>query len=365
MSSKIKNHFVKHFFDSDTPRPPFSPTDLSIIECGVENSAAWNSFVKKTGGTYCHLFGWKQVFEHAYGLQTHYLAFLSAGVWIGILPVAVMPCLFGCAAKAVSLPYCNYGGLLVAADSDAASIKSEAIRYLAARRIDKVEMCDIAPTLVDANEVTLVLDLPDNEDILWKQIGDKARNQVRKAQKIGLTLRWGRDQSDALYAIYAKNMARLGTPVHSPRFIREILGNLGECVDVLTVRYDGQEIGAMLVIKHGDTWTDPMASCLTEFNKFNPNMLMYWEALRAACDAGAKSFDFGRSFKDSGTFRFKKQWGASEVALQYNSFYRGVLQPASTNFYRGQSASKLARIWRRLPTFIKMSFGPVVRRWLP
>jgi len=277
-----------------------------------------------------------------------------------------MPKIPGGAVKAVSLPYCNYGGLLVAHGVDAAPIKVAAINYLTGLGIDMVELRDIAPGMVDASEVTMILSLPKSAELLWKQIGDKARNQVRKAQKTGLLLRWGRDQSDDLYAIYAKNMGRLGTPVHSPRFIKEILSSLGEQVYVLTVLHGGRAIGAILVIKHGDTWTDPMASCLVEFNKFNPNMLMYWEALRAACDAGAKAFDFGRSHKDSGTYRFKKQWGAGEVALDYHSYVGGILlQSVSTNFYRGQSASKLASLWQWLPTFVQMRLGPVVRRWLP
>lgn len=268
--------------------------------------------------------------------------------------------------KAVSLPYCNYGGLLVAESVDADILKSEAIKYLTSVGIDKVELRDIAPGLEESVEVTMVLTLPESSELLWKQIGDKARNQVRKALKSGLTLTWGREQCDDLYAIYANNMARLGTPVHSPEFVREILSNFPETADVLTVRLDDMAIGAMLVIKHGDTWSDPMASCLSEFNKLNPNMLMYWEALRAASNAGAKSFDFGRSRKNSGTFRFKKQWGACEIALNYHSYKNGaLLASASTQFYRGQSASRLASVWQKLPGFIQMRLGPVVRRWLP
>ena len=340
--------------------------DFSIIECGVDNSTAWDSFVKNASGTYCHLFGWKRVIERTYGLQTRYLVFRSAVACLGVLPLAIMPRLPGGAVKAVSLPYCNYGGLLVAHGVDAAPIKTAAINYLTSLGIVKVELRDIAPSMVEAAEVTMILALPESAELLWKQLGDKARNQVRKAQKTGLTLRWGRDQGDDLYAIYAKNMGRLGTPVHSPKFIKEILSSLGEIADVLTVRHENRAIGAMLVIKHGDTWADPIASCLAEFNKFNPNMLMYWEALRAACDAGVMSFDFGRSHKDSGTYRFKKQWGASEVALNYHSYVGGRLLPSvSTNFYRGQSASKLASIWQKLPTFVQMRLGPVVRRWLP
>lgn len=347
------------------PNTPTAP-DFSIIECGDESLAGWGVFVDKVSGTYCHLFGWKQVFERAYGLKTYYLAFLSADTWVAVLPVTVMPRLPGSEVKAVSLPYCNYGGLLTAPGVDADSLKAAAIKYLNNLGVGKIEFRELAPSLPDAGEVTMVLALPESSELLWKQVGDKVRNQVRKAQRAGLTLRWGADQGGDLYAIYAKNMGRLGTPVHSPKFVKEILANLEGHADVLTVRHEDQPIGAMLVLKHGETWSDPIASCLTEFNSLNPNMLLYWEALRAACDAGAKSFDFGRSHKDSGTYRFKKQWGAKEIALNYHSYRNGVLLSlASTSFYRGQSASNLASIWRRLPAFIQGQLGPVVRRWLP
>lgn len=345
---------------------PSALSDFSTVECGAESSAAWNAFVEKASGTYCHLFGWKQVFERTYGLQTHYLAFRSADAWLGILPLAVMPRLPGGTVKGISLPYCNYGGLLAVPGVDAETLKAAAIKYLTGMGVDKIEFRDIAPGMDNVSEVTMILALPESSESLWKRIGDKVRNQIRKAQRSGLTLRWGRDQGDALYAIYAKNMGRLGTPVHSKKFVKEILDSFGERADVLTVRHEERPIGAMLVIKHSDTWADPMASCLTEFNALNPNMLMYWEALRAACDAGEKSFDFGRSHKDSGTYRFKKQWGATEVTLNYQSYKNGVLlSSASNNFYRGQSASRLASIWRKLPAFVQGQLGPVVRSWLP
>lgn len=339
---------------------------FSIVECATPEADQWDALVARASGTYCHLFGWKRVFERTYGLQTHYLAFRSADEWLGVLPVAVMPRLPGGVVKAVSLPYCNYGGLLTVPGVDAEALKAAAIKYLGDKGIDKIEFRDIAPGMAGAGEVTMILAFPATSELLWKQAGDKVRNQVRKAQKSGLTLRWGADQSDDLYAIYAKNMGRLGTPVHSPGFVKEILSNLGERADVLTVRYEDRPIGAMLVIKHADTWGDPIASCLTEFNSFNPNMLLYWEALKSALDGGAKYFDFGRSHKESGTYRFKKQWGANEVALNYHSYKNGALLPsASTDFYRGQSASRLAGIWRRLPAAVQGRLGPVVRRWLP
>jgi FemAB-related protein (PEP-CTERM system-associated) len=339
---------------------------FSIVECSTCDADIWDALATTVSGTYCHLFGWKQVFERAYGLQTHYLSFRSADAWLGVLPVAVMPRLPGGVVKAVSLPYCNYGGLLTAPGVDAEALKAAAIKYLGDIGVDKIEFRDLAPGMADAGEVTMVLTFPATSELLWKQLNDNVRRNIRKAEKAGLTLRWGRDQVDELYSIFADNMGRLGTPVHSPKFIQEIVANLSDWCNVLTVRYEDRAIGAMLIFYFGDTWSDPLVSCLDEYNKFSPNMLIHWEAVKSAFDAKAKLFDFGRSHKESGTYRFKKQWGANEVALNYHSYKNGALLPsASTDFYRSKSASRLADIWRRLPAAVQGRLGPVVRRWLP
>src|SRR5207245_9031035 len=45
--------------------------------------------------------------------------------------------------------------------------------------------------------------------------------------------------------------------------------------------------------------------------------LLYWETLKAACADGVGRFDFGRSSRNSGTYRFKVQWGAREEPLYW------------------------------------------------
>jgi lipid II:glycine glycyltransferase (peptidoglycan interpeptide bridge formation enzyme) len=154
--------------------------------------------------------------------------------------------------------------------------------------------------------------------------------------------------------------------VHSPRFIDEILRSFGGRTDILTVKYQGRPIAAMMLIKFHDAWIDPLAASLAEFKAKNANMLLYWEALRAACEAGAKEFDFGRSYRGSGTYNFKKQWGAKEAGLIYYTYHDGrVVQAAATNFYRSKAASTLAKIWQVLPEPAQRRLGPTIRRWLP
>jgi len=68
-------------------------------------------------------------------------------------------------------------------------------------------------------------------------------------------------------------------------------------------------------------------------------------------------FDFGRSTRDSGTYRFKAQWGAKEVPLYWCYILRPGdkipdLRPESPK-YRLATA-----LWRRLPVGIARLIGP-------
>ena len=76
----------------------------------------------------------------------------------------------------------------------------------------------------------------------------------------------------------------------------------------------------MLVLKHGKIYYDFLASSLRQYNRLCPNNLLYWFAIKKACERGYEIFDMGRSTIDSGTYNFKKQWGAYPVSLNYQYF---------------------------------------------
>jgi FemAB-related protein (PEP-CTERM system-associated) len=277
-----------------------------------------------------------------------------------------MPTLPGQPRHAVSLPYCPYGDVLAPSTEDGSALRAQCVEYVLGLGIRRVEVRALDPNPGEADEVTLRLDLPDSVERLWQHVGPKVRNQVRKAEKLELKARWGRDQVDLLYDLYASNMGRLGTPVHSRRFFREIVSQFGSDCDILSVGTTTRIMGAMLVIKHAGCWSDPFAATNVAFNDRNPGMFMYWEALRAACESAARMFDFGRSHRDSGTYRFKRQWGAITYPLHYSSFIDG--QPFSrsmVDLYRGSTAGLASRAWRRLPPLVQRTLGPSMRRWMP
>lgn len=341
---------------------------FSVIECSIDDQSKWNDFVVKNHGTYCHLFEWSGVFHDSYQLKTLYLAISDKDKsrWVGVLPLAIIPGLFS--GNVVSVPYCNYGGMLFADDVDRYKVSTAAISYLRDMGINQIEMRSLGlpDAAATSSEVTMLLDLPSSSEVLWKQVGDKVRNQVRKAERAGLVAKWGRDQLDELYDIYAENMGRLGTPVHARGFFESILNAFRDESEILTVRLEDKPVAAMLVLKFGSIWIDPIASSKAEFRHLNPNMLLYWEALRQSILSGATRFDFGRSQRDSGTYKFKKQWGAKEIPLDYHTYKDGQLKKeASTNLYRGGSAAMFAKLWSNLPRLIQRVAGPKVRRYIP
>jgi FemAB-related protein (PEP-CTERM system-associated) len=277
-----------------------------------------------------------------------------------------MPSVPGRARRATSLAFCNYGDVLVAPSVSPDAVRQACLSFLRGHGIVHVEVRELCTDARDSTEIALFLDLPGSTEELWNAVGGKVRNQVRKAQRAGLSVRWGVDQVDVLYDVYAANMGRLGTPVHGRRFFHEIVRQLGDRSDVLTVGTPGQVMGAMLVVKQGTCWADPFASTLSAFNHHNPNMLLYWEALRSATDSGATRFDFGRSHAGSGTDRFKRQWGAQPRALRYRTYVDAEpVGGSSTSLYRGDSARLASRVWQRLPGRLQLALGPRVRRWMP
>ena len=92
-------------------------------------------------------------------------------------------------------------------------------------------------------------------------------------------------------------------------------------------------------------------------------MWMYRNLLRRAIERGSETFDFGRSSMDSGTYRFKKQWGAQPHPATWQYYIRH----GSVEDMRPESATnqRLIRIWKKLPVWGTRLIGPSIVRGIP
>jgi predicted N-acyltransferase len=213
----------------------------------------------------------------------------------------------------------------------------------------------------------LVLRLAGDEAAQWQAIGAKVRNQVRKAEKEGLTVAsWDPDALlDGFYDCFAQNMRDLGTPVHARRFFLEAARGFGERLRFVVAADGTRAVGGLVAIHYAGRVTVTWASTLRSERPRCPNQLIYWEALRWAVGRGASHFDFGRSPIGGGTYRFKRGWGAAEAPLAWVRL-SPTGEPLRPDALRENwLLGRLSTIWQRLPVGLTRGLGPPLRRHLP
>jgi FemAB-related protein (PEP-CTERM system-associated) len=218
------------------------------------------------------------------------------------------------------------------------------------------------PCTTITNKVRMLLDLPDSAEVLMKGFKSKLRSQIKKAVKdcqsaeIG-----GYELLSDFYGVFLVNMRDLGSPVHSKRFIENVLKTFPNEARVVVVRHNGQAIAGSIVVGFKDILQNPWASSLRRFSHLNANMLLYWTMLEYACENGFKKFDFGRSTLAEGTYKFKTQWGARPEPLNWvNISLNG--DRAKKSIAEDKKFQLASRIWKRLPIELTRVVGPRIRK---
>lgn len=344
-----------------------SPIKREIVLSDSGHQPLWDRYVQRSANaTVCHLFGWQSVIEAAYGHRTFYLMTKNGDTVTGIFPLVQVKGLFG--SSLTSMPFMDYGGVCADSHEIAQALLDHAIHLTRERRCRALEIRQMVPLVREgipwSDKVTMLLDLSGGIDVLWRSLPAKVRNQVRKAEKSGLSMiTGGVELLDEFYKVFAVNMRDLGSPVHSLTFFREMGTALGHQMRVLLVRDGSSTVGGAVCLFFKDTMLVPWASSLRASFAKCPNNLLYWEAIQYGCKHGYRMFDFGRSTVGSGTFEFKKQWGARPLSLPWRLVTldgrSGSTVSANDRKYRW-----LAALWRRLPVGVSTIIGPRLRKHL-
>lgn len=313
--------------------------------------------------------GWLSVLEQGLGHEPFVLEVADGDGTRGWLGLAyVRSVLFG--RFLVSLPYLNGGGVVAADDATARLLIDRAVQLADELNVRYLELRHERPVAHPAltarlsSKVHLRLPLPATAGRLWEQIPAKVRNQVRKGQKSGLSVVWGGEEVlPEFYAVFSHNMRDLGTPVYGQGLFRAVFRQFPGRAELCVVRAGERPVAGALLL-HGRGVTEvPSASSLRRYNSTCANMLMYWHLLERAVGRGQAVFDFGRSTRDSGTYAFKKQWGARPHPAEWQYYVRsgtaGDLRPDHPG-YRG-----LIRLWQRLPVGLTRLIGPAIVRGIP
>ena len=317
--------------------------------------------------TACHLIGWRHVMEDALGHETmNWVAVDEEGTPQGLLPlVRVRSRLFG--DYLVSMPFLNDGGPLGSATAREA-LGARAVEEARARRVDLLELRGRAPVPGDLRtserKLTVLMDLGDSAEALWEHgLKAKVRSQIRRPMKEGMTPRFGHELLDPFYHVFSRTMRDLGTPVLPRGFFEGIGRHLSNHVTFCVIEHQGSPLAAGCGFSWNGEFEITWAGALREASRMAPNMLLYWALMEESARKGVRTFNFGRCSPDSGTHRFKRQWGGSDLPLPWSQWSPGGV--ASTPNPDAPKYRLATAIWSRLPMGVANRVGPLLSRSIP
>jgi serine/alanine adding enzyme len=310
---------------------------------------------------------WQTIIARAYGHTPLYLTASGDDGACGVVPAFVVrrP-LFG--TVVTSMPFLDSGGPCSTSSALDALLVERLVAEGRERQARFVEFRSPIRLPLDAepneSKVNMTLALQDS-DSLWGRLHKNVRNQIRKAERAGLTVEYGgADSLLPFYDAFAERMHELGSPAHGLSFLRLVIDAFGPRVRVALVRQGRVTAGGLIALRFKDRLVVPWASCRKEFFALCPNMLLYWDVLRTACADGCTRFDFGRSTRHSGTYHFKRQWGAEEEPIYWYRIPMAAPRTRRSPTSPSPPGRWLARTWQRLPRSLTRQVGPQIRRYL-
>lgn len=377
----------------------------------------WDRYVTgHRSGCLYHLAAWADVIKNSYSHDTDYLVVSRnhSGTSVstqydrksgnectgnrdrevsGILPIVHMRHRFF-GNILVSMPFCDAGGVLAADRVSEQMLVEHALKVAGERQVPVVDLRQYHPLsciddsqfafedaisglrrvqtvpgwhvsrATDNSKVRLLLSLPESADQLMQSFDGKLRSQIRKPKKNGLAVKVGGiELVDDFYDVFSTNMRDLGSPVHSKKFILQVLQRFAEDARIFIVYGQGKVMACSMTLGFRDVLSNPWASFLRRYSQLSPNMLLYWAMLEYACQNGFRTFDFGRSTVNEGTYRFKLQWGARPELLYWYRFTRKD-RPVSNMVSDKGRMSLAVELWKRLPVSLTRVLGPLIRRYI-
>jgi FemAB-related protein (PEP-CTERM system-associated) len=278
----------------------------------------------------------------------------------------------------LSLPAADEAGIIAEDEGVAKALTEYALNMAKKIGVDYIELrhnSNIFPDIyADTSRATFYLKLPNDPEVLWRSLRPEKRNMVRKAIRAGLTFRViSSSQVPDFLPLFVRintlNKRHLGSPFYGLSYFSSIYQHFPQQVHLFFVETkDKIAVGSAIGLSFNGRIVVPAAGSLPEFFPLAPNDLLYWGILEFACKNGFSLFDFGRSPLNSGTFHFKRRWGAQTIPLFYHRWnLKGdKSQSQNRNTLRQSPIMQVvSNFWKRCPYTIVKNIGPHLMKHFP
>ena len=329
----------------------------------------WDHFVLETEeATFFHQTRWLDLVLANYKHQPYYLYTMRDGAITAVLPlVQVRSTLLG--TVLVSVPYAVYGGI-VSRDAEDRERLMDASKDLAKRLgVRHVEYRNREPSGFELPSVdlyhTFIAPIPESEEECLTMIPRKSRASARQGRdKFGLEFRENNGAVDTFYELFVTNKRNLGSPVFSRSFFRSLMDIFDGKVFIHTVLYEGSIVSTVMSFVHRDMILPYYSGSHKAYDRYNTNNFQYWQLMVWAWRNGMSRYDFGRSRKETGAYKFKKNMGFTSQELNYQYFFPGQGEIPNLN----PSNPKMdlpKKILRKMPVPLAKRVGPMLLKHLP
>ncbi len=204
-----------------------------------------------------------------------------------------------------------------------------------------------------------ILDLGQDEDTILAEMKQKTRYNIRLAARKGVEVHEaGLGDLDAFYALYQQTSERDDFFIHDQPLYRTMFSLYQQTGSfcMLFARYRGQLIGAVTLLRMGETcWYLHGASSNEHRNLMAPYLLQ-WEAIQRAKRWGCSLYDFRavpdllREDQDMyGVYRFKEGFGGRQFTTldTHSAAYRPGVFGLWQAYYTGRFALQAVQRRRR------------------
>jgi FemAB-related protein (PEP-CTERM system-associated) len=319
--------------------------------------------------TFFHRAAWRRVIQRVFGHEPCELFAWRGDELAGVFPMMYCRSFVG-RRNLVSMPYAVYGGPL-ATDVDAEhALLEQGVHIDDRERVGHLELRyrrDPGPDLVGSNlYFTFIRDLPSDPAQVLARMPKKARAEARKArERHGLELSEGAWYVDDLYRMFLKNKHQLGSPALPARHFQELLAEYGRDVRVHLVRRGREPLAAVMSFLDRDTliayYSGTEDGADQEYSASN---FMYLALQEWAVEHGFRRFDFGRSRRDAGAFKFKQHQGFEPAPLHYR--YHLVHDRRLPAFTPSNPKTRVLReTWSRMPAWAARRLSERLSIFLP
>jgi len=329
----------------------------------------WGDFVARhPGATPFHHPDWARLVAKCYGFRAFALAThgQTGAVQAG-LPLVEVRHLHG-RPKWVSLPFTDYCPPLVSTRQDEAHVASALRRAGGDAGVRRIEirgpLAGVSGTGRAALRHILALDR-DPARVYAGFHRSQVQRNIRRAEREGLTVRAAarpQDLVDTFYRLHLRTRRRQGVPVQPRRFFSLIWEGAIETGlgSVLIVEASARPVAAAVFLAWNETVIYKFGASDASAWSLRPNHLLFWHAIRTACEQGYQWFDFGRTdVGQEGLRSFKRSWGAVEEPLVYGALSG---RPERAHTTEGMAARMLVPFIRHGPPLLCRAVGEMLYR---